>query len=409
MHMMRNLNWILPILGLGILGCSPSPPPTVQSIESPAAPLSGEPRLSVGGDGVLYLSWIEQAEAGHVLRFSSWNGEAWTPSRMIAAGDDWFVNWADFPAITALEDGTLFAHWLQMEGAGTYSYGIRVAISHDGGETWEEPVTPHRDGTESEHGFVSLIPVSPDRMGLFWLDGREMSGGHDDPTGHGQGAMTLRFAAMDAQGNLHDEAMLDPRVCECCSTDGAVSADGSLIAIYRDRSEEEVRDISFVRRTGTSWNEPDQIHADNWKINGCPVNGAALDIREDVAVVAWFTVEGEEQDIGHVRVAFSGDGARSFGDPTKVDDGNPVGRVDTVLLEDGSALVTWIENRSEGIAEIRMRRIEQNGVRGPTIIITETRSARASGFPQMTRLGDDVFFAWTDAGEPTQVRCAVYR
>jgi hypothetical protein len=221
--------------------------------------------------------------------------------------------------------------------------------------------------------------------------------------------MTLRYAAMDAKGNLHDEALLDSRVCECCSTDGAVTGDGSLVAIYRNRSEEEIRDISFIRRTGGSWSEPALIHADNWKINGCPVNGAALDIRGNQAAVAWFTVEGEEQDIGHVRVAFSADGARSFGDPIKADDGNPVGRVDIVLLADGAAMVTWLEDRAEGIAEIRMRRVEPNGVRGPVILVTETRSARGSGFPQMARLGDEIFFSWTDTGESSRVRCAVYR
>jgi len=391
-----------------VSGCSPSGPPTVQALESPAGSESGEPRLSLGGDGVLYLSWIENAEAGHVLRFSSWTGETWTPSREIARGEDWFVNWADFPAVAALEDGTLFAHWLQMEGVDTYAYGIRVVISRDGGETWGEPVTPHRDGTETEHGFVSMIPISPDRVGLVWLDGREMTGGHDDH-GHGQGAMTLRYAAMDVDGNLHDEALLDTRVCECCTTDGAVAGDGAVVAVYRDRSDEEIRDISFVRRDGTSWSEPGQIHADNWKINGCPVNGAALDIRADLAAVAWFTVEGEEQDVGHVRVAFSDDGARSFGDPIKTDDGNPIGRVGIVLLEDGAAMVTWLEDRTEGLAEIRMRRVEQSGVRGPTVIVSETRSVRGSGFPQIAQLGDELFFAWTDAGDSSSIHCAVYR
>ena len=28
-----------------------------------------------------------------------------------ASGDDWFVNWADFPSVIALPDGSLAAHW----------------------------------------------------------------------------------------------------------------------------------------------------------------------------------------------------------------------------------------------------------------------------------------------------------
>jgi hypothetical protein len=47
-------------------------------------------------------------------------------------------------------------------------------------------------------------------------------------------------------GTLGKEVLLDGRVCECCATSAASTPDG-IAVVYRDRSKEEVRDISIVR------------------------------------------------------------------------------------------------------------------------------------------------------------------
>jgi hypothetical protein len=77
-----------------------------------------------------------------------------------------------------------------------------------------------------------------------------------------------------------------------------------------------------------------------------------------------------------------------------VDDGSPVGRVDVLLLDDGSAMVCWLEKLPGG-GEIRARRVWPNGKRGQTITIAPSGTARSSGFPQMTRSGGTLVFAWT--------------
>ena len=41
------------------------------------------------------------------------------------------------------------------------------------------------------------------------------------------------------------------------------------------------------------------------------------------------------------------------------------------------------------------------------LTITPVTSERASGYPRMARTGDEIFFAWTEAGQPSQVRVAV--
>jgi hypothetical protein len=110
-----------------------------------------------------------------------------------------------------------------------------------------------------------------------------------------------------------------------------------------------------------------------------------------------------------VRVVFSRDGGRTFGDPVRVDDGRPLGRQDVVLLSGGSAVVAWLEDGTEGNAEVRLREVSSSGTRGPTVSVGVTASSRAAGFPRLARRGDDVLVAWTEVGELSRVRSAVYR
>ena len=82
----------------------------------------------------------------------------------------------------------------------------------------------------------------------------------------------------------------------------------------------------------------------------------------------------------------------------RVDDGQPRGRVDVEFLADGSAIVVWLE-LTEPDAEIRARRITLDGTVGSSWLVSSTSEARASGFPRMVRVGDELLFAWTLTGE----------
>jgi hypothetical protein len=214
--------------------------------------------------------------------------------------------------------------------------------------------------------------------------------------------MTLRYAAIDAKGNLSDETQLDERVCECCGTSAALTSQG-LMVVYRDRSQNEVRDIYIVRQVNGTWTTPQPVFADNWQINGCPVNGPAIVADGNKVAIAWFT---GAANTPHVKIAFSQDAGATFGQPIQVDDGENVGRVDTLLLSDGSALVCWLSGTTEG-GQIKVRRIQADGTVGPVAVIAQTDISRSSGFPRMARLGDEVLFAWTEFGKPSRVRMAV--
>lgn len=375
---------------------------TVQAVPSPTGANASAPFLFAARDGSLLLSWIERdakdpkTASVKVSRFQS--GQ-WSPASTVVRRNDLFVNWADFPSVVESTDGTLFVHWLQMRGGGTYSYDVMLARSRDRGKSWSKPAVLHDDGKAAEHGFVSLVPHPTEpRISAAWLDGRHMSPGAGGHEGHGE--MSLRYATVDGEGRIANTAELDRRTCECCATAMTLTTDGPVVA-YRDRDENEVRDISVVRKTQQGWTKPRPVHNDGWKIAGCPVNGPQLDARGRNVVAGWFTAAGDK---GRVRVAFSSDGGATFAKPVVIDAGAPMGRVDLLLLDDGSAFVTWLDGEGKDGA-IVARRVTRDGKLGPAITVTKTATARSAGFPRIARIGRDVVVAWTDSAAK-QVRLA---
>jgi len=386
---------------LAVLAWVLSPLPAlaqVRELPSPAAAGSLAPGLFAAADGRVFLSWIDRLGAGrHALRFAVKEGDGWSAPREIAEGPGWFVNWADFPSLIAMPDGTLAAHWLAKSGSGTYAYDVNLARSTDGGNTWSEPLVPHRDGTPTEHGFVSMFAAPGNLLEAVWLDGRETrpeAGEHD----HGGGAMTLRYAAIGPDGTLSREAVLDARVCDCCQTSAALTEEGPVV-VYRDRSDREMRDVSVVRLRDGRWTEPRPVSSDNWEMHGCPVNGPAVAAAGSRVAVAWFTAA---NDMPRVKLAFSSDAGASFGTPVIVDDGNPLGRLETLLLDDGSALVSWLESTREG-SSLRVRRIRADGRLDATVTVLPAGAPISNGFPQMARTGEWLVFAWTAEGVRTAV------
>lgn len=366
----------------------------VREVASPAGIGTGEPNLTRGLDGFLYMSWIQKnPDTTHTLFVAKFDSAGFEPARPVATGRGWFVNWADFPALAVGPGGRMLASWLQKNGGDTYAYGVRLAFSSDGGRRWSAPFIPHEDKTETEHGFVSIVAHPEGGFDAIWLDGREMI--------KPDGPMTLRTAHIDGDGKLESETLLDGRVCDCCQTALARGANGALVAAYRDRSDAEIRDIGLVRRQGGRWSEPMSVHADNWKIAGCPVNGPALDALGQTVVAAWFTMGAD--DSARVYAAFSRDGGGAFAAPLRLDQGKPLGRVDVALLDEERAAVLWLQPTG-GQTKIMVRVVTADGqMRVPTTV-AETSADRESGFPRMAFDGSRLIVAWTDPAAGPRVR-----
>jgi len=371
----------LAFLASALVSCQNESPAnwTVETLETPCQE-GGEGHLVKLTDGSLALSWVEYMDdTTDQLRWAPWTGTEWGTPVTIAGGSDWFVNWADFPSMAPFAaPGKMAAHWLQKSAEGTYDYEVRVSTSNDGGQTWGTSFVPHQDRIPAEHGFVSMQPFGESHMLAVWLDGRF--------TKQDNGAMTLRTATFDPDGNLAEEIELDHRICDCCQTDLVVDGEEALV-VYRDRSEEEIRDIWFVRYDEHGWGEPRPVHRDNWMIAGCPVNGPAVAKNADGYWAAWFTGADNEPQ---VKVAHLAAGKEDFSEPQQLDYGNPLGRV-AVVTVGKQVYVSWMENEEDGKASLCLAAM-RNGKLVHKEKIKETSASRSAGFPVLEVIDDQTLF-----------------
>lgn len=402
---------VLAALVVVVAGCSTLPVLEVGEVEFTAPPGSLAPNLAADGDRVI-LTWLEPTDAGHALRAAVQEHDEWRVAGTIVENDSLFVNWADIPSLLILPDGQWLAHWLQKIAAPTYAYHVHLARSADAGATWDGPVAPHGDLSPTEHGFVGMVPWN-DGAALVWLDGRKTARAPAGETAGGEqsiGEMTLRFTTLDGAGLPAPDVEIDGRVCDCCQTDLARSADG-LIAVFRDRSPEEIRDIAVSRYEAGAWTPSRTVAADGWHYPGCPVNGPAIVAWSDTAAVAWYTAA---NDTVKVQLAWSTDGGQTFGAPVRINDGRPVGRVDVARMNGGAVVVSWIEEvqiddeSGERVTEgeIRLRVVSAEGRTGPAYTVARTAASRAAGFPRLARTAANLVVAWTAPGPNGGVRVA---
>jgi len=342
-------------------------------LASPAGPGSMGASLTVH-ERDLYLSWIE----ADTLRLARHDGTAWSTVRTVAGPEKLLANWADFPKLLVLDSWMLIA-WPERFETG-HGYGFRFARSRDRGRTWTEPLWLHGDRGGEEYGFVSLAEGAAGKAGAVWLDGRDMRGD----------GMQLRYRQIGPDA-LGPEQILDGRTCECCATDLVITDKGPL-AVYRDRSMHEVRDIAFAGED----RPPEIPFADGWVMPGCPVNGPALDRRDGLTAFAWFTGAGPTR----LGVTVSRDDGHRFLEPMRFSE-TAIGRVDCAITGPDRIAVSWIDYADGGqVVMLAHFGVEEIGValKGAPVRIGKTPDGRPAGFPRLVLWRDRLVIAYQGEG-----------
>lgn len=400
--------------GVGLVGASrwlrrgesAAPLPGVRLLDHPAGAGARLPRLAAHPDGGFVLCWVERAGTGHALRCARHVEGAWMPAVEVARGENWFVNWLDFPSVVPIGRDFWLAHRLVLRaGGGRYDYDIALAASDDGGRTWRDAGRPYASTTAAEYGFASIF-ADGDAAAIVWLDGREYVKAaerhlHPDKSGN----FALRATRVARDGGVEPDRVLDANVCTCCQTAAAV-ADGVPLVAYRGRADREVRDNKLVRRVAGAWSAPVDLGAEAWSIAACPTNGPALAARDSRVVAAWFTAAGDRP---RVRAALSADAGATWGEPIDVDSAAPLGRVGAAWLDGERAAVSWIgaPAREDGRAPLMVVLLDARGRERARGSIARVAASRDSGLPQLAADRDRLVAAWTEPGPRYGIRLAV--
>jgi hypothetical protein len=354
---------------------------------------------TAGGDAV--LSWIEPSKGGsYSLRYAVRQGTTWSEVRTVVANRRFFRHPAEVPEVLAIGEHHWMAHWVEMPNQSSEAEYVYVSSSQDGLH-WTLPAIAHKDRSPVEHGLVSMVGsavgTGSEEASLFW---RITPKGEDGPA-------YLMRTIVDASGKEIKEERLDSDVCSCCPTAVAKTTKG-LMVVYRSHTPADIRDIAAIRFENGQWLPSKIIHADNWKLNACPINAAAIAARGNHSAISWFT---GAQDAPKVQMIFSEDGGASFGKPVIVSTGHAFGYTSVALDDDGSAIVSWLE-RAPGSAgddaRILVREIAPNGAAGPVLEVAKG-GRQSLGYPRICHTKAGTLVAWGTSKPGAKVQVAQLR
>lgn len=374
--MVMRLAILAGVLLAGSLCAAETPAITAEPIAAPTTANATGASLVAGLDGVAWLTWLERDGPTTLLRFATLDAGArsWSTAQTIASGADWFVNSADFPALTVGPAGRATAVWYVNNlpapetGSAAHAHhrpGYRAFASQttDGGKTWSAGTALTRESDSVE--FVSLATLADGRVLAAWLDGRAKKSG---------GKAQQLFSRI--VGDSASDTLIDGSACDCCQTALTAFPDGTALLSYRGRTRDEVRDVRVTRLRGGRWDESRPVHQDGWKIAGCPVNGPQLASDGGRVAAAWFTAADNNP---RVIAALSPDAGDRFLMPVRISDAKASGRVATVLLHDGAILVTWVD--ADG--GLWLRRVSPDFTLSDPLRLTAPENGRIKGFPRL--------------------------
>jgi hypothetical protein len=249
------------------------------------------PSASFGPDGKLWLAWVF---AGHVyVQHSIDQGQSYSAPSIVNRAPETIAARAENRAKIQLDNtGNIYISWTQSLDK-PYTGNIRFSRSVDGGQSFSQPITVNDDLQEISHRFDSMVVSDDGKVFISWLDKRDQQAAIDKQQEYIGGA--LYYSYSDDQGQTFSKNMnLSDNSCVCCRIAMALDNNNLPVIAWRDiygnDANNQIRDHSLL--TFSSALKPAKkirLSNEQWKIDGCPHHGPALDVDgNDVVHSTWF-------------------------------------------------------------------------------------------------------------------------
>jgi hypothetical protein len=249
------------------------------------------PSASFGPDGKLWLAWVF---AGHIyVQYSSDKGKTYSLPSIVNRTPEKIAARAENRAKIQLDNaGNIYISWTQSFNK-PYTGNIRFSRSVDGGQSFSQPITVNDDLQEISHRFDSMVVSDDGEVFISWLDKRDQQAAKDNQQEYIGGALYYRYSA--DQGKTFSKNMnLSDNACVCCRIAMALDNNNLPVIAWRDiygnDANNQIRDHSLI--TFNSALKPAQkirLSNEQWKIDGCPHHGPALDVDgNNVVHSTWF-------------------------------------------------------------------------------------------------------------------------
>ncbi len=291
---------------------------------------AAEPAIAVDADGNFYVVFVEHgAEKNADVYLRKFD------SQMIAVGEKTRVNlnpgeataWrGDPPTVKIGADKTVYVGWTRSVKTATASgRDVCLSASNDGGKSFAAPVKVNDDAAPVSHGMHSLAIGKDGKIFMAWLDERNVKIENHAANLNKRNSNDANFQFVQIHHNSNDaepakkaekhemaepnsevffaasndggktfsaNVKLSSEVCPCCKTSLLAAPDGRIYASWRQVLPDNYRHIAVASSAdaGATFSKPTIVSDDRWKINACPVSGAALAVGENnQPKVVWFT------------------------------------------------------------------------------------------------------------------------
>lgn len=275
-----------------------------------------------------FIAWVAGDSAYDVMLARGTDaGEFDAPVRVNSIPGDAAPH-AQAPAQVAVgPDGSVYVVWQNntvVPGRAFPASDLRFARSTDGGQTFEPTIFVNDDagGAPTSHTFHNIAVADDGTIYVSWIDGRARTATGVQSGGHGAHGMAVDEGAgpqirvarsRDGGRTFEPSVVIAEGACPCCRTSLAI-ADGSVYIAWRDVAEGSIRDVVVARSSdgGSTWSAPTAVHADGWRIDGCPHAGPALAATADGRIhIAWYTGAPDRPGVHYA----SADSTLAFGAP----------------------------------------------------------------------------------------------
>ncbi len=211
---------------------------TIETLKAPSEGDSASPQITVSG-GKTLLSWLERAGEKTALKFAERLPAGWSAPVVVMA-ERTPHHQLRGRALGSRARGRIAGRALDRdERAG--SGGVRSEDFHVARQRQDlvgarqSPPRRHEDAARVR----VVLQLRYTSVGLVWLDGRQTFGGKGD--------MTLR-AATSIPVRRKSDMLVAPRVCDCCPTAAANTADGPIVALPRPHGRRDPRHLRDAAR-----------------------------------------------------------------------------------------------------------------------------------------------------------------
>lgn len=260
-----------------------------------AAPTGWGASAAVDSHGRLWIAYVEGAgdEAFVMVSNSADRGASWSKAKRVnETAEPVSADGENRPKLAVGPQGDLYVSWTSPTSA-HYTGDIRFARSLDAGETWSEPMNVHRDRQQITHRFESMLVDRDGRIWIAWIDKRDLI--RATAAGEAYVGAAIYYAWSDDRGaTWRGDYKLADHSCECCRIALANDAQGRPTAFWRHVFAGGERDHAFAVLTQEGSPSVERATYDRWRIDACPHHGPSLAYdHSGVRHAVWFNqVEG---------------------------------------------------------------------------------------------------------------------